>query len=111
MTNPVDGRLQLFREASSHYALTMLPSSETLIEWAETITTYQEKRTIGLQQAIDNFLLKYAKLEQDLPMVRERTLAGRPKHALTDVPEIFCHKSPPAQLPGQDPLGSGAEHQ
>lgn len=70
VTNPVDGRLELFREESSHYALTRLPDPGTLIGWAESITAHQEKKVIGLHQSMDAFLLKYAKSEQDLPMVR-----------------------------------------
>lgn len=70
VTNPVDGRLELFREESSHYALTRLPDPEALVKWAETITAHQERKVIGLHQAMDGFLLKYAKSEKNLPMVR-----------------------------------------
>lgn len=70
VTNPVDGRLELFREESSHYAMTTMPTPEKLIGWAENVTTHQEKKVLGLHEAMDSFILKYAKSEQDLPMVR-----------------------------------------
>lgn len=70
LMNPIDGRLDLFRAQSSHYALTRLPTSESLIKWAEDITIHNENRLIGLYQAMDSFILKYSKSEHNLPMVR-----------------------------------------
>lgn len=69
VTSTVDGGLELHREQSSDYALTTLPAAETLVDWAERIAVAQERKVIGFQQALDSFLLKYAKSEHDLPMV------------------------------------------
>lgn len=105
--NPVDGRLDLYREQSSHYALTRLPTTEALIQWAEDITVHQEKRLVGLHQAMDRFIMKYSKSERNLPMVGGPSQFGPKNPRLISAAEISCPQSSSTQLPRQDSLRPG----
>lgn len=71
VASPMDGSLELHRQESSQYSLTMLPSAEEIVRWVERITINQDTKVIGLQQAIDHFVLQYSRHQTPLPMVKK----------------------------------------
>lgn len=67
--NQVGGQIEFHREESARYALPRLLPAKQLVDWVEKIIEYQDTRTIGFQQAVDGFVLRYSRSTQSLPMV------------------------------------------
>ncbi|KAH7171069.1 hypothetical protein EDB81DRAFT_837616 [Dactylonectria macrodidyma] len=66
--NQVDGQIEFHREESARYALPQLLPADILVDWVEKIVAHQDTRSVGFQQAVDAFIMKYSKSSASLPM-------------------------------------------